>query len=86
MIPDPLYRQAKIRAVERGETFRELVLAALRRELAEAGSAPAESPAVERPDLFTINPQGFAVLKRKRGDTASVSNAWVKRMREEMGI
>ncbi len=72
--------------MERGETFRELVLAALRRELTDASSAAPEPPAAERPDIYTVNPQGFAVLKRKRGDPATVSNAWVKRMREEMGI
>lgn len=32
-IPDPLYREAKIRAVERGQTLKCLVLTALEREL-----------------------------------------------------
>ncbi|MGC9450872.1 MAG: hypothetical protein ACP5I4_05430 [Oceanipulchritudo sp.] len=32
-IPDPLYREAKIRAVETGQTLKHLVLTALEREL-----------------------------------------------------
>jgi hypothetical protein len=32
-IPEPLYKQAKIRAVERGETLRTLVVRALERDL-----------------------------------------------------
>jgi len=41
-IPEPLYKQAKIRAVERGGTLRQVVLAALERDLAEP--AVAEAP------------------------------------------
>lgn len=32
-IPDPLYREAKIRAVETGQTLKRLILTALEREL-----------------------------------------------------
>ena len=35
-IPESLFRQAKIRATEKGMSFRDLVLDALRRELSEA--------------------------------------------------
>ena len=34
-IPEPLYRRAKIRAAENGQTLREVVLAALQRDLRE---------------------------------------------------
>lgn len=34
-IPEPLYKEAKIRAVERGQTLREVVVAALERDLRE---------------------------------------------------
>lgn len=37
-IPEPLYKRAKIRAVQKGLTLRQVVLASLRREL-EAGSS-----------------------------------------------
>jgi hypothetical protein len=85
-IPDTLYRKAKIRAVERGESLKDLVLAALQRELAEQDKAPAKGPDLDRPDLYTINAQGFAVLRRKRGAANAVTNAWVNKMREDMGI
>jgi hypothetical protein len=39
-IPEPLYRQAKIQAIEQGTTLKELVLRALRREL-ESTTIPA---------------------------------------------
>lgn len=32
-IPDPLYRQAKIRAIERGQSLKKLVITSLQREL-----------------------------------------------------
>jgi hypothetical protein len=35
-IPEPLYKQAKIRAVELGQTLREVVVAALERDLQES--------------------------------------------------
>ncbi len=36
-IPDTLYRQAKIRAVQRGQTLKQLVLISLRRDLDAPG-------------------------------------------------
>lgn len=32
-IPEPLYKKAKIRAIERGQTLRQIVLTSLQREL-----------------------------------------------------
>jgi hypothetical protein len=41
-IPEPLYKQAKIRAVELGQTLREVVVAALERDLqADRAEEPA---------------------------------------------
>lgn len=85
-IPEPLYRRAKIRAVERGESLKDLFLSALQRELAEEDKTPVKSPELDRPDLYTLNAQGFAVLKRKPNTTNVVTNAWINKMREEMGI
>lgn len=85
-IPEPLYRRAKIRAVERGESLKDLFLSALQRELAEEDKTPAKSPELDRPDLYTLNAHGFAVLKRKPNTTNVVTNAWINKMREEMGI
>ena len=84
-IPEPLYRKAKIRAVERGESLKDLFLAALQRELAEVDQTPANDSALDRPDLYALNAQGFAVLKRKPGGSIVVTNAWVTKMRDKIG-
>jgi len=42
-IPEPLYRQAKIRAIEDGTTLKELVVQALKRELE---NSPTPTPTV----------------------------------------
>lgn len=46
-IPDPIYKQAKIRAIESGLTLRELILHALERAFESPVSAPAP-PAASR--------------------------------------
>lgn len=41
-IPDPLYKKAKIRAIERGQTLKQIVLTSLEKELEPAADlAPA---------------------------------------------
>jgi len=61
-IPDPLYKQAKIRAVERGQTLKALVLTSLKREL---GSGTTDEA---KPKTFAekrrLRP-GFAQLQRE---------------------
>lgn len=47
-IPDPLYRQAKIRAVEQSTSLKEILLRGLEREL-RAGSGHPEDPAPPLP-------------------------------------
>lgn len=43
-IPETLYKRAKIRAIERGQTLKQVVLAALERELNADTGATAEEP------------------------------------------
>ncbi len=43
-IPDPLYKKVKIRAIERGQTLKQIVLISLEREL-EAPQVIEEAPA-----------------------------------------
>jgi len=43
-IPEPLYKRAKIRAVERGETLKTLVLRALEQDLGGGQTTPPEKP------------------------------------------
>ncbi len=43
-IPDALYKKVKIRAIERGQTLKDIVLTSLTKELASASSSSMASP------------------------------------------
>lgn len=63
-IPDPLFRKAKSRAAERGQTLKELFTEALREKLATtAGGAPGTEPPWMR---------GFGGLRALRRETRRV--------------
>jgi hypothetical protein len=62
-IPDPLFRRAKSKAAERGQTLKELVPEALQEKL--AGNAGARAGAPEWME-------GFGRLRRLRRETARV--------------
>jgi hypothetical protein len=59
-IPDPIFRKAKARAAERGQSLRELVTEALRDKLTERGSGP--------PPFLA----GFGELRRLRRETRRI--------------
>jgi hypothetical protein len=62
-IPDPLFRRAKSRAAERGQTLKALVTEALQEKLAaRTGKVSAE------PDWM----QGFGKLRRLRKETSRI--------------
>ena len=61
-IPDPLFRKAKSKAAERGQSLKQLVTEALEEKLA-AGAAPRHPPAGPR------WMQGFGTLRRLRKET-----------------
>jgi hypothetical protein len=63
-IPDPLFRKAKSRAAERGQTLKQLVTEAIEEKLAapEAGARAGEPAWM----------QGFGTLRRLRKETARV--------------
>lgn len=63
-IPDPLFRKAKSKAAERGQTLKELVTEALQEKLA-AGASPTRG---SEPDWM----QGFGRLRRLRKETARI--------------
>jgi len=66
-IPDLLFRRAKSRAAERGQTLREFVTDALRQKLAEhSGNSRLAEPK-------WMN--GFGKLRRLRKETARIQNA-----------
>jgi hypothetical protein len=62
-IPDPLFRRAKSKAAERGQTLKELFTEALQEKLAATTGAQAGEPAWM---------QGFGKLRRLRRETARV--------------
>jgi hypothetical protein len=63
-IPDPLFRKAKSRAAERGQSLKELVTEALQEKLAaRATRAPGSEPAWMR---------GFGKLRRLRRETRRI--------------
>ncbi len=62
-IPDPLFRQAKSKAAERGQTLKELVTEALQEKLAASAGPRAGEPGWM---------QGFGKLRRLRKETARI--------------
>lgn len=65
-IPDPLFRKAKSRAAERGQTLKELVTEALQEKL--AGGAGKPHPG--EPEWM----RGFGQLSRLRRETARIQS------------
>lgn len=63
-IPDPLFRRAKSKAAERGQTLKEFVTDALQEKLATG----ARSARAREPEWM----QGFGKLRRLRRETARV--------------
>lgn len=59
-IPEALYKEAKIRAVERSQTLREVVVAALERDLRETKTGEPAAPYFARRKLRP----GFENLRR----------------------
>jgi hypothetical protein len=62
-IPDPLFRRAKSKAAERGQSLKELVTEALQEKLAATTRAR-----LHEPEWM----QGFGTLRRLRRETARV--------------
>jgi hypothetical protein len=62
-IPEPLCKQAKIRAVETGQTLRQLVIVALTRDLAAPPAAAAAEPRKSFWERRTLLPEYEAALK-----------------------
>jgi hypothetical protein len=64
-IPDPLFRKAKSKAAERGQTLNELVTEALQEKLAVERSVTLAEPAWMR---------GFGKLRRLRKETKRIQS------------
>jgi len=85
-IPDPLYRQVKIKAFERGTSLRALMISSLRREIEEANN-PVVAPILVREEeaVYTTNDLGFVVLKRG-GRKQVVKDAFINDLRDKEGV
>jgi hypothetical protein len=83
-IPEPLYKRAKIRAVETGQTLKQIVLTSLERELESPGRAaePVESYLANR----KLRPGFAGALKAgafSRGTDSSVMISEDRSSRED---
>jgi hypothetical protein len=78
-LPDDLLIEAKATAARRRMTLRELVTRALERDL-----RPVPPPTDD--EYFTIDEDGWPVLKRRGYDGPPVTNEFVNRLREQEGI
>jgi hypothetical protein len=81
-IPEPLYRRAKVRAAQQGVTLREIVLAALEKDI-DPSVVPAR-PAGE--SHFEVDELGLPRLRRAKGDSTVVTEAFLNQLREQEGI
>jgi hypothetical protein len=82
-IPEPLYRKAKVKAAVQGVTLREIVLAALEKDIDPA--ARTVGRAADEPH-FDIDDLGLPRLRRTKDDPAVVTEAFLNQLREQEGI
>lgn len=82
-IPEPLYRKAKVRAAQQGVTLREIVLAALEKDFDPSAGAPVRSG---NEPHFEIDELGLPRLRRAKGDTTVVTEAFLNQLREQEGV
>ena len=84
-IPDPVYREAKICAVRRGCSLKDLVVTSLERELhPERRARPVTNKTLR--DRFRIDSGGWPVLQRRKGEKTIVTDEFINRLREEEGV
>ena len=79
-IPEPLYREVKVKAAQQGITLRELLLSAIQRGLSPL---PARSRTESH---FEVDELGIPLLKRQEGDSAVVTEEFLHQLREQEGI
>ncbi len=82
-IPEPLYRKAKVKAAVQGVTLREIVLAALEKDIDPAARFAGRA---EDEPHFDIDELGLPRLRRAKDDPAVVTEAFLNQLREQEGI
>ena len=88
-LPDTLFRHAKMLAVRRGTSMRELVIEGLKRIVENHGgpSEPGFALTKEEAEIVTIGANGLPVLKRAAGVRKKlVTDELVNRIRDELSI
>ncbi|PJZ55315.1 antitoxin [Leptospira adleri] len=76
-IPDILYKQAKIKAAERGVSMRVLIITALEHNL----KMEEEHSKIKASEKFESNRYGWPVLPKKKG--IKVTNELINQLKEE---
>ncbi len=79
-IPEPLYRRAKVHAIQHGVTLRELVLGALQAHLQPAPARPRHEP------HFKVDGLGLPCLRRPATDRTRVTEEFLGQLREQEGV
>lgn len=86
-LPDALFRQAKIRAAERGQTLRELFIEALEAALyPNGGAGPGPRSGASGGGHFEVDELGIPVLRRLKGDSTTVTTEFVNALRDREGV
>lgn len=80
-IPEPLYKEAKIGAIRRGLSLKDLVLSALRRELHPEISS-STNMRVSKQKRYKEDSGGWPVLKRRKGDDSVVNEGIIEKLRD----
>ena len=78
-IPEPLYKRAKIKALERGETLRQVVLAALAHDLDAPGCTSRKASFAQRRSILPA----FAVHEAKGSYRVKGGHADITRLISE---
>jgi hypothetical protein len=84
-LPDTLYRQVKIRAVERSLTVREIVIESLQRELALTVYSERRN-AEGTDELYRSDEEGWPVFVRPSDVDIEVTDELVNNLRELEGV
>ncbi len=79
-IPEPLYREVKVKAAKQGVTLREFLLGAIQRGL---DPLPVQRGTESH---FELDASGIPLLKRPGGDPAVVTKEFLRQLREQEGI
>lgn len=87
-IPDALLKEAKLRAIEESTTLRDIVIQSLQSYLFDEASQPAtmKEDQATYGDRMQIDPGGWPLLKRGKGDDTVITDDLVNDMREEFEI